>query len=236
MTKGSPLDVRAAMRFLRGLRDHNTRDWFTANRGVYDEKIKPQFEDLVAVLLIAASRYEPRFAYVDPRSCIFRIYRDIRFSNDKTPYKAHLSAFLSPRGWRGSTPGFYVGLEPGGESVMSAGVYVPEKPALTAIRRRIAEGDRDLDRILRAKRLQPYLPVNTDPLKRIPPGFDRDHPRSDLIRARRYMVRRPFTDAELTRGNAFALFRDAMRDTAPFVAWLDQFVTRAAPPDDWDED
>jgi len=236
MKKASPLDVRTAMRFLRGLRDHNSRDWFTANRAVYDETVKPQWEDFVAVLLIAASTYEPRFAYVDPRACIFRIYRDIRFSNDKTPYKSHLSAFLSPRGWRGSTPGFYVSLEPGGESVISAGVYIPEKPALTAIRRRIAEGDRDFERILRGKRLQRYLPVSTDSLKRMPLGFDREHPRSELIRARRYMVRRPFTDTELTRGNAFTLFRDAMRDTAPFVAWLDQFVTRAAPGDEWEDD
>jgi uncharacterized protein (TIGR02453 family) len=236
MTPTNPLDIRTAMKFLRGLRGNNTREWFTANRGVYDEKVKPQWEDFVALLLLASTKFEPRFAHTDPRSCIFRIYRDIRFSNDKTPYKAHLSAFLSPRGWRGSTPGFYVSLEPGGESVFAAGIYVPEKPALTAMRRAIADGDRDFDKVLRAKTLKPYLPMNTDPLKRMPPGFEREHPRGEFIRARRYMVRRAFSDSELTRGNAFTSFRDAMRHAAPFVAWLDRFVSRARPGDEWEEE
>lgn len=236
MTTKNPLDIKTAMRFLRGLSKNNTREWFNANRSVYDEKVKPQWEDLVAVLLIAASKYEPRFAHTDPRSCIFRIYRDIRFSNDKTPYKAHLSAFLSPRGWRGSTPGFYISLEPGGESTFAAGVYVPEKPALASIRRAIADGDRDFERILRAKALKPFLPMGTDALKRMPPGFDPNHPRSEFIRARRYMVRREFPDAEVTRGNAFLLFRDSMRAAAPFVGWLDRFVSRPPNVDEWEDE
>jgi uncharacterized protein (TIGR02453 family) len=220
-----PLDVAATFTFLRGLRKNNDRAWFEAHREPYDTRIKPGFEDLVAGLLIAAVTFDERFATIEPRRCIFRIYRDVRFSADKSPYKPRVSAFLSPRGWRGTTPGFYIALEPGGESMMAAGIYVPEKPVLAALRRRLADGDPAFDRILRAKRLAPYLPLDTDPLVRMPAGFDRDHPRGDLIRARRYMVRRTFTDRELCDGDAFALLRGAMRDTAPFVRWLDQSVS-----------
>lgn len=225
MMAAHPLDVHVAFRFLRGLAKNNDRNWFAENRRVYDETIKPQWEDFIMGLLIANAAFDERFAYVDPRSCMFRIYRDVRFAKDKSPYKPYLSAFLSPRGWRGSTPGFYVSLEPGGESVFAAGIYVPEKPALALIRARHAEGDRDFDRIVRAKTLGPYLPLDLDPLKVMPRGYPKEHPRANLLRARRYMLRRAFTDRELREGNAFALFRTAMKHAAPFVAWLDQFVS-----------
>ncbi|MFN2459223.1 MAG: DUF2461 domain-containing protein [Candidatus Velthaea sp.] len=225
----NPLDVPAALRFLRALRRHNDRAWFEQNRAEYDARIKPQWEDFVAALLVAGTRFEPRFADVDPRACIFRLARDIRFARDKTPYKTYLSAFLSPRGWRGSTPGFWISLEPGGESEISAGIYVPERPVLTAIRRRLAAGDRDFARIVDAKRMAPYVPLRTAPLKTVPRGFPRNHPRAGLIRAQRYMAGRDFTDRELTAGNAFAIFRNAMRDTAPLVQWLARFTSESAP-------
>jgi len=237
MSGKNPLDVRATFTFLRGLRDNNTREWFAANRAVYDEQIKVQFEDFVAGLLIEGTRYEPRFAHIEPRRCIFRIYRDVRFSNDKSPYKPRISAFLSPQGWRGSTPGFYVALEPGGESIVAAGIYVPEKPTLLALRARFIAADNDFEKLVRAKTFRKYLPLETDPLKRLPRDIDASHPNSELIRARRYMVRRRYTDTELTSGDAFADFRLAMRETAPLVAWLDQFVSSGPVPtedEEWD--
>ncbi len=231
MSARQPLDVAGAFRFLRELRKHNDRAWFDLHRELYDTVVRPGFEDLIAGLLIGAAKSDERFAYVEPRRCIFRIYRDIRFSNDKTPYKTRLAAFLSPRGWRGSTPGFYIALEPGGESMIAAGIYVPEKTVLADLRRRFAEGDAAFERLVRGKRFAAYLPIETDPLVRIPPGYARDHPRGELIRARRYMVRRAFGDSELARGDAFGLFRTAIRDTAPFVRWLDGSVSQSpAPP------
>ena len=221
MSARQPLDVANAFKFLRALRKNNDRAWFEEHREPYDTILKPGFEDLVAGLLIAATAFDGRFAHVEPRRCIFRIYRDIRFSKDKTPYKPRLSAFLSPHGWRGSTPGFYIALEPGGESMLAAGIYIPEKPVLADLRRRFAAGDAAFERVLRSKRFAPYLPLDTDPLARMPAGFPRDHPRGDLIRARRCMVRRTFADTELARGDAFGLLRAAMRDTAPLVSWLD---------------
>ena len=234
MPAAQPLDIAAAFRFLRGLEKNNDRAWFERHREPYDTILRPGFEDLVAGLLIAAAKFDERFALVEPRRCLFRIHRDVRFSNDKTPYKTRLSAFLSPRGWRGSTPGFYVALEPGGESMLAAGIHVPEKVVLADLRRRFAAGDPAFERLLRGKRFAAYLPLATDPLVRMPPGYDRDHPRGEFIRARRYMVSRAYSDAELTRGDAFGFFSAAIRDTAPFVRWLDVSLRRDA--DRVDED
>jgi uncharacterized protein (TIGR02453 family) len=174
--------------------------------------------------------FDERFAHIEPRRCIFRIHRDVRFAKEKSPYKSRLSAFLSPRGWRGTTPGFYVAIEPGGESMFAAGIYTPEKHVLADLRRRFAAGDAAFDRILRKRAFAPYLPLDTDPLVRIPAGFERDHPRGELVRARRCMVRRAFADSELMRGDAFGAYRAAMRDTAGFVGWLDASVEATASP------
>jgi uncharacterized protein (TIGR02453 family) len=219
-----PLDAAVALRFLRQLKAHNDRTWFAAHRAVYDDTIKPGFEDLVTGLIAAATAFDERFAGADPRAMLFRLARDTRFSADKTPYKSVVSAFLSPFGKSGTNAGFYVQLSPG-ESMFAAGIYTPEKPALLALRQHFAAGARDFERVLRAKRFAPYLPLDTDPLKRVPRGFPPDHPRADLLRARNYMVHRTYPDATIVRDGPFATFRDAMRDCAPFVAYLDAIAS-----------
>ncbi len=218
--KGEPFDTARALRWLRQLKKNNDRTWFAAHRATYDDDIKPEWEDLVAGLLASAVRFDARFAYVDPRRCLFRLARDIRFSNDKTPFKTGVSAWLSPFGKSGANAGFYVRIAPG-DCIFSAGIYTPEKPVLEALRRRMAADPRPFDRILGAKRLAPYLPLRTDALARMPRGFPKEHPRGELIRARNYLVRRTYTDAEITRTGAFAAFRDAIRDCAAFVAYVD---------------
>lgn len=225
----SPLDIGVALKFLRALGKNNDRGWFAEHRAVYDETIKPGWEDLVAALLAVGTSFDERLAHVDPKRCIFRLYRDTRFSNDKTPYKPGITAWMSPFGKAGSNPGFYLALEPGGKSMLAAGLYSPEKETLAEIRRHFAHDDvRPFERILAAKKMQPYLPLETDALTMMPRGFPKDHPRAALIRARRFTIRRGFTDRELIDGDAFALFRNAMRDCAPFVRYFERFADASA--------
>jgi len=156
------------------------------------------------------------------------------------PFKTHVSAWLSPLGKSGANAGFYVHIEPG-RCFFSGGIYTPEKHVLDALRRSMAADPRPFDTILRAKKLQPYLPLNTDGLTRMPRGFPKDHPRGELIRARNYLVRRVYPDAEIARAGAFATFRAAIRDCAPFVRYLSDVAAAASsaamrePSDGWDE-
>ncbi len=224
MKRREPFDAARALRWLRALKKNNDRTWFAAHRDTYDEHIRPEWEDLVTALLVSAVRFDERFAFVDPRKCLFRLARDIRFSNDKTPFKTHVSAWLSPLGKSGANAGYYVHVEPGGIR-FAAGIYTPEKPVLEALRRNMAADARPFDRILKAKSLAPYLPLRTDALIRMPRGFPKDHPRSELIRARNYIVRRTFTDDEIAKNGTYASFAAAIRDSAPFVAYLDAVAT-----------
>jgi uncharacterized protein (TIGR02453 family) len=220
---GEPFDTAEALRWLRALAKNNDRTWFATHRAVYDERIKAEWHDLVAGLLIAVAASDERFAYVDPSACVFRLARDIRFSNDKTPFKTALSAWLSPHGKSGTNAGFYIHIAPG-SCRFGAGIYTPEKPALEALRRRLAADARPFERIVRAKKMLPYLPIDTDPLIRMPRGFSPEHPRGDLIRARRLLVRREYADAEIARAGAFATFRSAIRDCTPFVRYIDAVI------------
>jgi uncharacterized protein (TIGR02453 family) len=235
-----PFDAARALRWLRKLKRNNDRAWYAANSAEYTATIKPAWEDLVAALLVSAVPIDERFAYVDPRACLFRLARDIRFSTDKTPFKTSVSAWLSPLGKSGANAGFYVRVGPG-TTIFSAGIYTPEKPVLDALRRRIAHDARPFARILAAKKLQPYLPLETDPLTRMPRGFPKDHPRGAWIRARNFLVRRSFGDAEIARAGAFATFRAAIRDCAPFVRYIDDAAVAASsaamrdPSEGWDE-
>lgn len=182
------------------------------------------FEDLVTMLLLAGGRADERLRHVDPRACLFRLANDTRFHTGKQPYKTWLSAWLSPGGKNGAFAGYYVHVAPGG-SHFSAGVYVPEKPALHALRSVFAlDGAeaRRFDRVLAANALRPYLPLETEPLRVTPRGFPKHHRRLPLIRARNYLLRRDVADEELRARGPFAVFRDAIRATAPFVRWLDE--------------
>ena len=224
---GEPFDAARALRWLRQLKENNDRAWFAAHRATYDEHVKPEWEDLVAALLVSAVPFDERLAYVDPRACLFRLARDIRFSNDKTPFKTRVAAWLSPLGKSGACAGYYVSVEPG-DSHFSAGIYVPEKAVLDALRRTLAADARPFLRILGAKRLAPYLPLRTDALQRIPRGFPKDHPQAELLRARHFLIGRTYTDAELAKAGAYKTFAAAIRDCAPFVAYIDAIATQAA--------
>ena len=233
-----PLDLARTFRFLRGLKRNNDRTWFHAHRDDWDGHVRHAWEDLITMLLLDGSDADPRLAHVDPKKCLFRLANDTRFHTGRTPYKPWLSAWLSPGGKSGAFAGYYFHLAPG-DTHVSSGIYGPEKPALHALRSAFVEDGtaaRAFDRILRAKAMAPYLPLDTEPLRVTPRGFPKVHSRLPLVRARNYLVRRDVTDAELQKRGAFAVFRDTIRATAPFVRWLDERARPAEQSRDEEEE
>ncbi len=238
MPRAEPLDLAVAFRFLRGLKKNNDRAWFHAHREDWDEHVRHGWEDLVTMVTLAAAEFDDRLRHADPRACLFRIANDTRFHKQRDPYKTWLSAWISPGGKSGAFAGYYLHLAPGG-SEFSAGIYVPEKPALHALRTAFAEDAaeaRAFDRIAASAAMRPYGPVDTDPLRVTPRGFPKTHPRLPLIRARNYMVRRTVSDGELRERGAFRTFRDAIRATAPFVRWLDARAAAFAQRDPFEDE
>jgi uncharacterized protein (TIGR02453 family) len=177
--------------FLEDLEERNTRDFFDANKALFRAQVQAPFAALVEAAAARLRRSVPGIG--QPK--VFRIYRDLRFSKDKTPYKTSMSASVPSRppaedGRPGVDTGFYVNVGPAGLYVAS-GLYHPGRPELERVRAAIADPDSgpELEAILRraaAKGLEPYL----DPLQRAPRTYPADHPRAGLLKARSLVLNR----------------------------------------------
>ena len=220
----------AAMKFLRGLIRNNDREWFEPRRHLYEQELKEPMLALIGEINEAMSAGFAAEHVREPRKIMMRIYRDIRFSPDKRPYKRHVSAWWARRGMeKTSGGGYYLQIAPG-EVLLAAGVYMPERAQLLAIRRWMADNHehyRALEkRALRPKKgeLAPMTRVDLQPLSRMPKGFAADHPADELLRARNWGVH-----ASLPSDIALqpTLLRDVLagfRRMAPLVDALNQAI------------
>jgi uncharacterized protein (TIGR02453 family) len=211
-----------ALKFLRGLAKHNDRDWFEPRRAIYESALKEPMLALIDEINHAMESFAPEHVR-HPHKIMMRIYRDIRFSKDKRPYKRHVSAWWARRGMeKTSGGGFYLHIHPD-EVLVSAGVYMPERDQLLAIRRHLSqhhEAYRALHKkILKAKGMS-MTDIDGALLTRMPKGFAKDDPADELLRARNWGVHAllPSTLAEEP-----ALVREIVKRfklAAPLVAML----------------
>jgi len=216
-----------AVDFLVELAQNNDRSWFQPRKAEYERLLREPMEALVAAL---AERLEARGIPLraDPKRSIFRIYRDTRFSKDKSPYKTHLAAnfpWIDPDGSEdregGHAGGGYFNLEPGNHYV-GGGLYMASKERLTAFRQAIVD---DPGRVRAALEepgfLEAFGPVSThDPFKRNPPGWPVDHPMAELFRYRDIVFGRPMADTEVERPDLPDTLADAYQAGMPVLRFL----------------
>jgi len=200
---GFPDDLFA---FLIELKKHNDREWFAANKARYRESIVAPMQSFIEAMDSSLAKVSDCFV-ADPRAnggSMFRIYRDVRFSHDKRPYKEHVAChFRHIAGKNAHAPGFYVHLEP--ESVFfGGGIWMPDNPTLNQVREAIVEDPDRWKKISRGKAfLRRFGGVTGDGLKRVPTGFDPDHPYAeDLKRKSFFAVQR--IEPKLATTPAFA--------------------------------
>jgi uncharacterized protein (TIGR02453 family) len=175
------------MAFFRGLKKNNTRDWFQPRKPIFDEKVKAPMLELVAAVQYQMLAFAPDYIQ-DPNKAIYRIYRDTRFSNDKTPYKTHIAAVFPRRGMaKHSGGGYYFSVSPE-EIEVAGGVYMPQPPDLLAIRRHIAANHKEFARLVSARPLKTLMgELWGAQLTRVPKGFPPDHPASDHLRRKQLL-------------------------------------------------
>lgn len=172
-----------ALAFLRGLKKNNNRDWFNARKPLFEDKVRGPMIDLVRAVHSSMVRYAPEYVGADPAKCVFRIYRDTRFSKDKTPYKTYVSAWFCRNGLgKDQGAGFYFYVSPD-ETGVAGGLYQPGPDELLLVRRMIAD-DADSFRPLfenrRVKKL--FGELGGARLTRPPKGFDPDHPDIEMLK------------------------------------------------------
>ncbi len=173
--------------FLRRLRDNNNRPWFQAHKSEYQELREAWLED-VDRMIAAMAVWEPDVMGQSAKDCAYRIYRDTRFSPDKTPYKIYFSAAVSPYGKSAMRAGYYleIGLRPGG-SGLYGGLYCPDTKILKKIRNAIVDNIEEFEEIVNEPRMQRVFPGWIgEKLKTIPKGWPKDHPQAPLLRLKDY--------------------------------------------------
>jgi len=222
----------AALTFLRALRKNNKREWFEANRAAYEREIKAPMKALVEELDVRFATLAPEFVG-DPKTSVFRIHRDIRFSQDKSPYKSHAALWIfhrAPGRGVGQTvdggAGFYYHLEPGA-SMVAGGLWMPPSPKLQMIRDAIVDDVDAWEAIVLDKAFVKRFGGLTedDPgvmLKRLPRGYAPGHPAERWLRFKSFTVSRALSDAEATGAKVVDV---AMKDYAamlPFTRWLNR--------------
>jgi uncharacterized protein (TIGR02453 family) len=180
---------REGLKFLRSLKRNNSREWFMKHKEEYETYVKAPMQSLLTSLQPYFINFAPEYDF-NPQRSIFRIYRDIRFSPDKTPYKTHIAAHLvlrgRPKGFVGS--GYYLHIEPG-EVFVGGGIYIPDGDQLKKIRKAIFDrGDEFLSIINNRRFKKVFAPFNWDKLKRFPKGYDENHPMANWLKYKQFFV------------------------------------------------
>jgi uncharacterized protein (TIGR02453 family) len=182
--------------FLKALEKNNNRDWFQQNRSWYEE-VKTEFEIVVNVLLHELTLIDSELSTITAKDCIFRIYRDVRFSKDKSPYKNNFGAYFVKGGKKSGFAGYYIHIESGG-SFIAGGIHRPSSEILRRVRGEIYAHTDEYKSIIRQKDfIYHFGGVTGEMLKSAPSGFPKDFPEIDLLKFKSYTIIKPVTDLQI---------------------------------------
>ena len=184
--------MKNTLKFLKDLSANNNREWFNANKERY-LKVKSFINDFTAEIINRLTEIEPEASLLSPSDCHYRIYRDTRFSADKTPYKTHIGIYINPRGVntggkKSEFCGYYVHIEPG-NCFVAGGAWYPPAPLLKEYRNEIYNNADEYLEIMGDQEFAAHFkPYWTEPLKTAPKGFPKDWEYIDLIKPRSFTV------------------------------------------------
>lgn len=209
--------------FLNALKDNNNRDWFNANKDQYKAALS-EFEGVVGQLIGAVGEYDSWIRMLEPKECIFRIYKDIRFSKNKEPYKTNMGAYLSRGGRKGKFSGYYVHFEPGA-SFISGGLYMPEPAVLSRVREDLDIYHEDFVNIINQPNFKKLYPALLgDKLKTIPKGYNKDNPAADMLKHKDLYVMHPLSDKQISASDFTSFAADAFRELKPFNDFFNRAI------------
>jgi len=211
----------STLTFLRNLRKNNNKHWFEKNKSVY-LAAKEDVEHFTERLIEGFGKSDADIAPLQIKDCTFRIYRDVRFSKDKRPYKANMGAYLNKGGKKMPTAGYYFHCEPG-SSFIAGGMWMPMAPELNKVRQEIDYNFTEWTKILGSRTFARFFPAGLDQgdiLSRPPKGYEAANPAIDFLKLKSFVVRRPMTDEQMVSRpllKEVTTTFDAMRDYVHFL-------------------
>jgi uncharacterized protein (TIGR02453 family) len=223
--------TKESLQFLDDLKINNNRDWFLENKKRY-EIFKKDYHQLVTDFLDAMKPMDPSLELLEVKNCTFRINRDIRFSKDKSPYKAHLGVWLSTGVKGQNRAGYYVHIEKG-VSFIAGGFYSPEADDLKKVRKEIAFFHDDLEAIIADKNFKKEFGsldvTETNSLKNPPRGYEKDHPAIEFLKLKSFTATQKYDIKEVTQKDFVAKMSQKLIALKP----LNEFINRALTTDEF---
>jgi len=217
------------LEFLRALKENNSKEWLTENRADYDFA-KDDVLGLAEQLITLVSEFDETIAraFLDPKKCITRLNRDLRFSKDKTPYKTDYYIVLNKDGKNSSSAFYYLHLEPGNCST-GGGIYNPSSKRLNEIREKIDYSFKEWKAIVEGKSFTRTFASgihNSGTLVRIPRGFDDNSPAKDYLKMKGFFTMEPFTDEEMCSSKVLGVTVDYFKAVKPLVDYLNSPISK----------
>jgi uncharacterized protein (TIGR02453 family) len=212
----------AGLRFLRRLKRNNNREWFLANKEEYEEFLKKPMEDLVEALALEFARFAPEFQ-ASPRISLYRIYRDTRFSKDKTPYKTRVAAIFPPRGLgKHDGAGLYFHISTT-ELLIGGGLYMPSPEDLQAVRTAIASDYQNFEAIVQNRGFRRLFgELSGEQLTRVPRGFPAGHEAADYLRLKQFLAGRKLSPKVATSPGFQKAILETFVALTPLLRFLNQ--------------
>ena len=219
------MQIDNILQFLTELKKNNNREWFAENKKWYDQ-VRLEFEQISKELILEISKFDEDIKHVEAKDCVFRIYRDTRFSHDKTPYKTHFGVFVASAGGRKSQRGgYYIHLDPDG-CFVGVGVWGPEPTLLKALRQSVYDNIDELNEIRQNPEFSQYF-VNffeEDKLKTVPQGFPKDFQDAELLKLKHYLVDCKFDEKLMKSDNFVQNVAEVLRCGYPLNRFLNYTV------------
>ncbi|MDP4266393.1 MAG: DUF2461 domain-containing protein [Bacteroidota bacterium] len=215
------MGVQKALPFLRELNNNNNREWFHNNKTWYEEA-KKEFEIFLDELIIETGKFDENIKYLNSKDCIFRIYKDIRFSKDKTPYKTNFGGYIVPGGKNSGRAGYYLHIQPD-NSFIAGGIYMPAPEILKAVRQEIYYNISEFKEIMNNLVFKKYFNgIDGEVISRPPKDFPKEFPDIDLLKYKSYNVLCPLEDIEITSEGLFDYVIAAFKAMSPFNKFLNR--------------
>lgn len=215
--------MQQILNYLKDLEQNNNREWFQGNKKRYTE-MKERFENYVMLLIAKVQEIDPNVKINNPKECTFRIYRDVRFSNNKLPYKDHMGAHISNGGKKSIFAGYYFHLSPSG-SFAGGGVYHPQPKILKAIRTEIFENPKEFKTIINEPKFKKtFNKIYGERLKTAPQGYPKDWADIELLRPKSYALIHKLSEKEITSPNLFITLENIFRIQSNFNNYMNKII------------
>ena len=214
---------KSTLTFLKDLKQNNAKEWFDVNRKAYDAA-RADFTNLVANVIAHYSKEDEEIASLQTKDCLFRINRDVRFSKNKAPYKTNFGASIARGGKKSIYAGYYIHVEPGNNSFVGGGLWMPETAQLKKVRQEIDYNFAAFEPLVSApafKTVYGSLYTGEDSkLSRPPKGYDDSNPAIEYLKFKSLIALHPLKDAELTDKNFLQTIQQAFTALHPLDVFL----------------